>query len=293
MTEEISTPEPTVTPDTPAAPATPDNTRAQFLTEKLNALRESRAAKKSQDDYASRAKELEAREAKLKEAEEKWQRVAEDPLKGLETVGIKPEQFYARLTDILLDADTPEVKQRQQIEQLKKELKGSSPEVEELKKQLEEVKARLKNEDDSKLQADIKEAEATQLKVLSSPEFEDLTDFYSEEQLLSAAYEVAKMLHKSGVAYDYQSVAQKMLDIHNGWWDTVSNKRAAKLASKNEKSEESEPGRGLSGAKESKSPTAIGNRVASATASKPSERELTKKERQAQRANMLKGLFEE
>lgn len=289
MTEQEAPVTETPVVDTPAAAAGPS--RAQYLQEKLQALRADRATKKSSEDFSAKAKELEAREAKIKEAEQKWKLAAEDPAKGFEALGVKPEQVYARLTDILLDADTPEVKQRQQIEELKRELKGNSPEVEALKKELEEVKARLKGDDDAKLQADIKNAEAEQMRILSDEKFGDLTDFYSEEQLLSAAYEVAKMLHKSGAPYDYQSVAQKMLDIHNGWWDTVSKKRASKQQRSSEESQ-SEPKAGLSGAKEPKSLTAIGNSVASATAS-GSERELSKKEKQSRRAAQLKGLFEE
>lgn len=292
MTEENTTPE---QPQTQAPAANVPDTkavRAQYLQEKMEALRAKQSEKKSSTDYSSKMKELEAREAKLKEQESKWKQAYEDPAKGFEALGVTPHQAYQRLTDILLDSDTPEVKQKAMLEDLKKELKGQGgPEIEALRKEIDELKKDLTGRKEAEQAEATKAAEGEQLKVFANPKFEELTDFYSEEQLLSAAYEVARMLHKSGQGYDYDSVAQKMLDIHTNWWDNVTKKRASKQAPPSEQSE-SESGSAYSGGKESKAPKAIGNSVASATASSP-ERSKDKATRQKERAKLLKGLFEE
>jgi len=262
--------------------------------------RAAESAKKYQASEAAlqqRMKDIEAREARLREEQNKWADAYNDPIKAFGNLGVKPEQLFNRLHDYFVDADAPEAKQRRQMEEMKKELSAAirNPEFDSVKSELEAVKAQLKEREDREKQreeqvfhAEKSRREAVMLSTLKDPAYEELSDYYDEAALMKAAYHVTEMHQRSGESTDFEAVAKKMLALHQDWIQNVEGKKRARQTPGSKPN--AQPAQSKTSEKEAKRvPTAIGNAVAAEVAS---NRDNSKEQRAAERrqafASMLK-----
>jgi hypothetical protein len=289
---------PSQAPDTaPAADSgpSPAELRRQLLNEKLEQLRAAKARQAQRADYEAAKKAAQQEAERARSETERWKKASSNPMDLLKELGVAPEQMYQTLTDHLLDQQTPESHQRRLYEFIRQEINKSAPQVDELKTALEAQKQeieRFKQMEAERQQrvfmAEKTAREAEMLKTIKSREFEELQDFYSDEQLIAAAYQIAEHRHQQGKSYAYEEVAKDMLAIHNSWYQNVNSRLAAKKA-QSTPNPQSSP---LASEKAPESPTAIGNDVASAVASGDKPRK-TRKEAAAERAKAIAQLLKE
>lgn len=286
---EASAPPPV--PEAPKGPS-PAELRAQLLQEKLTQMRAQKAERRQAEDYSAKSKAAEEAAAKARAEAERWQSAAKDPMKLVKELGLDPAAFYQQLTDHLLGEQTPESHQRRLEKMIEDKVKRVDPEIEEVRKALEEHKAelaRIKAAEEERQNrvflAEKAAREAEMVKTLKAAEYEELGDYYTDDQLLAASYQVAEHLYKQGLDYSYPEVARHMLAIHQQWQKSVEGRRAAKR----KPAEEAAPAPALTDAE----PRAIGNAAATAVASASDDPKVTRKEAAARRAKALADLLKD
>lgn len=274
-------------PEPPRGPS-PAELRAQLLQEKLQQMRAQKAERRQAEDYSAKAKAAEEAAAKARAEAERWQSASKDPMKLLSELGVAPEVLYQQLTDHLLGEQTPEAHQRRLEKMIEDKVQKVNPEIEEVRKALEEHKAelaRIKAAEQERQQrlflAEKAARESEMIKHLKASEYEELSDYYTDEQLLAASYQVAEHLYKQGEDYSYGEVARHMLNIHRQWQNGVEQRRAAKRPPPPK--EEAAPSR--------EEPRAIGNDITSAVAASEDSPKMSRKEAAAKRAKALADLL--
>lgn len=300
MTEAENVPAPA--PEAPAAetPAVDPKqevivARRQALHERIEATKHARESaarhKKSEEDFTSRLKELETREASLKAEETRWKDAYKDPVKAFSEMGIRPESLFQRLYDTFVDADAPEAKQRRQVEELRREIDSArrNPDLDSFKKELAEVKAQLaerekvtQEREQAAYQAEKSRREQIMLNHLQDEQYQELLDYYDNDSLIKAAYFVTEKLRKEGENTDFDAIAKKMLALHQDWlYDIDKKKKSRQPKTSPEPAKASKP---VSESESTKRTPHIGNAVAAEVAS---GRDKTKEERAASRRQYL------
>jgi hypothetical protein len=269
--------------ETPAAekPNEEQAVKLELLRERIASIQ----AKRKAAEAAAAQREWEQQRNEHREA------LGKDPKKALAALGFDPVAAYDAITEAALAEQKPE-------NLLKNEL---IKELEPIKKQNEELKARLEAQERERAMAHRAAQESAFLRIVGSDAFELLRDEFSDDsgalneaQLIAEADRVGNELAKSGKPFTLEDIAGRLLSERSSAFERYKaiearrqQREATKKSAAGQTAEASKP---ASGQRAAKTETGtVSNQLASATAS--ADPELSREQRRAKAEAMLGALL--
>lgn len=227
--------------------------------------RELEYKQKEFEAYQSRARQEVEEAEKVKNL---WKNSLKDPISAYKELGLTPEQVYQKITDTVLQRDTPEAKEEMLRERLKNEIleafKPQLTKAEQLERELAEIKAREEHRQQRELMLTRQSIEKEFLNIAKSGH-EDLADYYEDHELVRLGDLIANEFTQEQRKFTLQDVAKEIKDRLEYQLSRAEERRRQRLASLETRPQRpSEPEKREVASLGSKAPSVtIGNDVAS------------------------------
>ena len=202
--------------------------RVKEMQERVAALQEKRKndvrkreLEESNRRAAQREKDLEAREAAAKKAEEfareqerAWKDSLKDPIGAYKRIGVNPSEAYDALSTAAERANTPEAKEEALRERLKaeiaKEYESKFAKVSEMEARLAEFEKLQSGENHSRAEYAKRQAESEFIAAATQNGNEVLADYYEPEELVQLGHSLANEFIAAQQPFTVKDIADEL-----------------------------------------------------------------------------------
>lgn len=206
-----------------------------------------------------------------------------NPVATMRAAGIAPDVAYEAITNEMLKRQTPESKEEELLEKayskVRSEVEPKLSKVEELEKRLQQYEEREKQREQMEYSAARQSAESTFLNIVRQTGYEELADYYEDEQLVSLGDVVANEFVAAGHKFTLKDVADELTNRLRAHLKMGEERRAKRMAGSQSAAVQPAPATPPGNSAKKPATTAIGNDLASASAtSAPATRPKSRKE---------------